>query len=99
MIAVVDFKDAVVAFKVVAFEDARLFKLGEYAVDGGQADVFIGFEQDFVDVFGGEVDVVFLGFTLHDFQYFHARTRDFEAGFFNLLAHVFSCVMVFCPAL
>ena len=29
MIAVVDFKDAVVAFKVVAFEDARLFKLGE----------------------------------------------------------------------
>ncbi len=32
MVAAVDFKDAVVAFKVVAFEDAGLFKLGQHAV-------------------------------------------------------------------
>ena len=41
VVAVVNFKDAVVAFKVVPFEDARLFELGENAVHGGKANVFI----------------------------------------------------------
>ena len=39
MVAVVNFKDAVVAFEVVPFEDARLFELSENAVHGGKADV------------------------------------------------------------
>ena len=87
VVAVVDFKDAVVAFKVVAFEDARLFKLGEDAVYGGKADVFVCLEQDFVYVFRTQVAVVVGGFAFHDFEDFHARAGDFQAGFFDLGTH------------
>ena len=88
VIAVVDFKDAVVAFEVVPLEDARLFELGENAVHGGEADVFIRFEQDFIHVFRAEVAIVVRSLAFHDFKDFHPWPGNFQSGFFNLRTHV-----------
>ena len=88
MVAVVDFKDAVVALKVVPFEDARLFELSENAVHGGEADVFIRFEQDFIHVFCTEVAIVVRSLAFHDFKDFHPRPGHFQSGFFYLRTHV-----------
>ena len=88
MVAVVNFKDAVVAFEVVPFEDARLFELGENAVHGGEADVFIRFEQDFIHVFRAEVAIVVRSLAFHDFKDFHPRPGHFQSGFFYLRTHV-----------
>ena len=88
VVAVVNFKDAVVAFEVVPFEDARLFELGENAVHGGKANVFIRFEQDFIHIFRTEVAIVVRSLAFHDFKDFHPRPGHFQSGFFNLRTHV-----------
>ena len=88
VVTVVDFENAVVAFKVVSFEDARLFELGQDAVHGGEADVFIRFEQDFIYVFRAEVAGVVRSLAFHDFKDFHPRPGHFQPGFFNLRTHV-----------
>lgn len=88
MVTVVDFEDAVVAFEVVPFEYARLFKLGENSVHGGEADIFIRFEQDFIHVFRAEVAIVVRSLAFHDFKDFHPWPGHFQSSFFNLRTHV-----------
>lgn len=52
MIAVVKFKNSLATIKLASYQNARLFKLGQYAVNRGQAYVDILGHKRTVDVFG-----------------------------------------------
>ena len=45
VLAVVDFEDGLAGFEKVAFEQAGLLELGQYAIDGGQANVHVFIDQ------------------------------------------------------
>lgn len=53
--AFVEFKDRLAAFKMVAVQDFSLLKLGQYAIDRRQADIELVVEQNFINIFGGEM--------------------------------------------
>lgn len=53
--AIVQFKNRVAAFKMMPFNEAGAFKLGEYPIHGRQTDFFIVLQQDFIDLFGSQV--------------------------------------------
>ena len=48
--AVLFFVDGLAGFKMAAFEQAGLFKLGERAINGGQADIDVFAQQHLVDI-------------------------------------------------
>lgn len=49
--AMIEFEYGFAAFKMVAHQQAGVLKLGEYAVDRGQTDIFPAAMQDVVNVF------------------------------------------------
>lgn len=86
VLAFVEFINRFAAFKVVAAQDAGLFKLRQHAVNSGQADVGVFIEQVAKHVFGRHVA---LCTTLKNLQDFQARQSGFEAVVFEFvdLAH------------
>lgn len=82
VLALIEFVDGFVAFEVVAVQDARLFELGEYAVDRGQPDVGTVEQQLPENIFGRHVALCTALKHLEDFQ---ARHGGFEAGVLQVI--------------
>ena len=75
MSALIEFEHGFVRFEVVANQQAGLFKLCEHPIDRGQARVRALFEQQAVDVFGGQVAHVA---AFEEFKYAQPRQGGFE---------------------
>ena len=73
--ALVEFKNRFVRFEMMAHQQAGLFKLCEHPIDRGQARVRALFEQQAVDVFGGQVAHVA---AFEEFKYAQPRQGGFE---------------------
>lgn len=50
--AMVELEYGFPAFKVMAYQQAGMLELGEYAVNRGEADIFPAAMQDVVNIFG-----------------------------------------------
>ena len=70
------------AFEVVSNHEARLFKLGQYAVNRSQANFFAVVQQYFVDILG--TDVVYFR-AVEDLQDLDSGQRDLETRIFQFL--------------
>ena len=77
MLAPIDFVHRLPALEIVLEHEAGGLELGQDAVDGGQADIVVMFEQAAIDVLGSEMPA---GRGFEDFEYAQARMRDLEAG-------------------
>jgi hypothetical protein len=77
MTALVELEYSFPALEMVPYQQASLFKLREYAIDSGQADIFSGAEQDLVNILCGQV-TVFAAFK--QAQYFKSGQGGFKAG-------------------
>ena len=75
MLSGIDFENGLARFKVVSFKESCLFKLGEDAVDGGQANVYVFGKQQSIYILGRQVANLTL---LEQFKNFHARESGFE---------------------
>jgi hypothetical protein len=86
VLAFIELVHGFATFKVVAAQDAGLFKLGQHTVNGGQANVCVVVEQVTKHVFSRHVTH---RTTLKHFQDFQARQSGFEAVVFKFvdLAH------------
>ncbi len=71
------------AFEMMAGDETGGLELGEYAIHGGEADVFVGHQQLLVDVLGTHVARRPVRENVEDFQ---ARQRDFEARIAQVIA-------------
>jgi hypothetical protein len=76
MLPGIEFIYRFVAVKMVADQQARLFKLGEYTINRCQANIDIVCNQHAVNVFGSKM---LLGTVLEQFQYFKAWQGGFQA--------------------
>ena len=83
MRALVEFENRHAALEVMARDQARGFELGEHPVDGGEADVLIGDQQLFINVFRAHVTRGSIG---EDVQDFKTWQRDFETGITQVVA-------------
>ena len=89
MLAALDFVDRLAALEVVLGDEAGGFELGQHAIDRGQADLVVVLEQLAINVLGGHVLAVG---SFKDFENAHARMRDLEPGFAQILSfHEFAC--------
>ncbi len=75
MLAVVDFENGLAGFEEVAFEQTGLFKLGQDAIDRGQANVHVLRQQHAIDVFCRHVPLRAL---LEEFENLEAGKSGFE---------------------
>ena len=82
VLALVEFVDRLAAFKLAARQDAGLFKLGEYTVDGGQAHIRALLQQDAVHVFRRHMA---LATALENFEDFQAGNGGFEPSAFEFV--------------
>ncbi len=78
MVALVQFKYGLAGFEMMAFEDASLLELGQYAIDGSQTHIQLFRQQDAINVFGGKVAILGALEKIEDLQ---ARHGDLQAGF------------------
>lgn len=76
--SMIDFKNGFATLKIVALKKSCLFKLGQYAIDGGQTDIRTLIDQDAVYVFGGKMPD---SGALEEFENFQARCRCFKSSF------------------
>jgi hypothetical protein len=74
--ALVQLIDCLAALEMRALQQSRLLELREHAIDRGEADVRMLFEELSVDVLGGEVAVRAV---LEEVQHLQARDRDLQA--------------------
>lgn len=89
MFAVVEFENRFVAFKMVAYQQAGMLELGEYAVYRGQADILAAAAQDVVDVFCAQVA---LFAALKQSQHFQSWQGCLEAGALQIFGLVGGCI-------
>jgi len=69
--------------EVMPRDEPRRLELREHAVDRGQADVFLQVDEPPVDVFGRQVARAAF---LEDVENLHARQRDLQPGFAQVIA-------------
>lgn len=79
MLVVIQFKNSFAGFKMMALQNAGLFKLGQNSVNGSQTDILLFRQQQAVDVFCGQMAV---GSTFK-------QVEDLEAGACHLEANAF----------
>jgi len=75
--ALVQLEDGRAAFEMMAGDESGRFELGQHAVDRGEADVLVHFEEAPIDILGAHVP--WLG-AREDLEDLHARYRDLEAS-------------------
>ncbi len=80
--ALIELEHRFVGFKVVAYQEASLLELQQYAVDSCQPRVSAVFLQQLVDVFGGEVAH---GALLEKFEDAQAWQGGLQAAGFEIL--------------
>lgn len=73
----VQFENGGRALEVVTRHQSRGFELSKYAVDGGEANVFVGLKQMAINVFRTHVSWLRAS---QDFQDLESRHRDLESG-------------------
>ena len=77
MATMVDLENGFARFKKVPLQQASLFELGQYAVDGGQADIGFFVEQDAIDIFGSHMAHVGAFKYLKDLETWHGGFEPF----------------------
>lgn len=80
--AFVELIDGLAALKIAAREQARLLKLREHPIDGGQTNVCAFAQQHAIDVFRCHMALCTRLENLHDFQ---ARQSGFQASVFQFI--------------
>jgi outer membrane protein assembly factor BamE len=81
--AAIQFEYRLPAFEVVLDHDAGGFELHQHAIDRGQADIFVVVQQVFENFFSGQV---LAAGVFEDFKDAHARQRDLQPGFAQVLS-------------
>jgi hypothetical protein len=79
----IDFEHRRHAVEVVPGHEAGRLELREHAIDGGEADVLVRFEQVLVDVLGAHVPGLCAAQDLEDLD---PRQRDLEPGLAQIVA-------------
>ena len=87
VIAVVEFEDRLAPIELAAHQNARLFELRKYAIDGGQPDIDVFTDEGPVNVFCALMAMVGFAKYIKNFQ---ARERRLQAHTleFVLIVHV-----------
>ena len=81
VIAFVQFVNRFAGFKMVALQNAGLFKLGQHTVNRRHADFHALFQQDTVHIFRTQM---LLGMSLEQVQNFQTWTSNFQTAVFQL---------------
>lgn len=84
-----DLEHCMPAIEIVANDQSCGLELGQHAVDGGQTNVFTGFQQGLVDILGAKV--MLARGILEDLQDLHSGQGDLQARlaqFMVLVGHV-----------
>ncbi len=81
--ALVDLKHRHAVLEMMPRHKARRLELREHAIDRGEPDVLVGFEQAPVDVLGGKVP---RHAAFQQLENLEPRQRDFQAGLAKILA-------------
>ena len=86
MAALVQFEHSLAAFEMMAYQQAGLLELGQYAIDRGQSDVLTGSQQNLVDVFRRQMPLLAV---LEQAEHLQSGQGGLEAGIFEFvgLAH------------
>ena len=80
--ALIEFEHRLSTLEIMAFDQTGGFKLGQYPVDRGQADLLAGFQQGLVDFFRRKMS---MDMRLQHLQDLHPRQRDLQTCLFQFL--------------
>ena len=95
VLALIQFKNRMAAFKMMASDQSRRFELGQYPINGRQPDLLAGIDQRSIDRLGGHVRAVLL---LQHVEDLHPRQGDFQPCLFEFFrAHVARSGGCACP--